>query len=52
MSKKEGPNYRYTLDIADSVPDHSNKASCGFPVQIEVMFTLYCGLLSMQQHYV
>jgi hypothetical protein len=46
----------YVGDTAVSVPDDHSKAShansFGFPVRMKVTFTLYCSLLSMQQHYV
>ena len=51
----------YLGDTGDSIPDHSNKANVvlkqshdffGFPVHIKVMFTLCCGLLSVQSYYV
>ena len=48
-------------DTAGSVPDHHNKSNTaikqvtriffGFPVHIKAMFTLYCSLLSVQEHY-
>jgi hypothetical protein len=44
----------YLRDIAGSGPDHRNKARYtnffSFPVRIKVMCTLYCSLLSVQQH--
>ena len=48
------------FDTAGSVLDNYNKATTGIKslkfggllVHIKAMFTLYCGLLSVQQHYV
>lgn len=48
------------FDTAGSVLDHNNKATTeikslkfgGLLVHIKAMFTLYYGLLSVQQHYV
>ena len=48
------------FDTAGSVLDDYNKATPGIKsfkfggllVHIKAMFTLYCGLLSVQQHYV
>ena len=46
----------YLRDIVSLVPDHQNKANIaikrgtqyfGFPVDIEVMFRLYCSLSSV-----
>ena len=55
------PIWAYFGDNAGAVTGHWNKMNIvksesneffGFQVYIKVMFTLYCSLLSMQQHYV
>ena len=59
MGKRKSCIQAYHTDTEGSVPDHHKKASIvinesnelvGFPVHIKAIFTLYCSLVSVQQH--